>query len=324
MEERELRELVEYAWDKGYTFSCEHPVMQEYCDSRCVFFKEKNHGVHLKTASDMGKVLREKMATNWEGRRFNLGQFFPVKNLDFSIRTGEMSAIFGDTGTGKTALIMSLITQLKWKTLWFNLEMHTDTVYRRFLQNTFALTKERVGEEYMKRYEEFDSALDYLAIISDPPEAGSIQRIVAAHNPRIVVFDTFDDIWVKGVADPTGRTEIAAREIRAMTDKMDVVTILIHHISKASLIDYRGEKRRLTEHSGKGSSTFEQKCDNIFTLEGTKANPMRLFTSVKGRDEHPFEVHLWFNTDCLFYTAPPDNIQPIVTNGIRLVSQLEA
>ena len=43
-------------------------------------------------------------------------------------------------------------------------------------------------------------------------------------------------------------------------------------------------------HSGKGSSSVEQKADKVIAIEGDRMKPYRKISSLGARDEHPFKI----------------------------------
>ena len=80
------------------------------------------------------------------------------------------------------------------------------------------------------------------------------------------------------------------KALRSILQRLEVIIIAIHHVSKHAVLDQKGKRKRLTLHSGLGSSYLEQKADTVIAIEGDQDDNIREVRSLKARDTNPFEI----------------------------------
>ncbi len=278
------------------------------------------------SAKEMEEEYRKFVLTDFSKTAFDLHRLYP-SIPKYQVHPGEVVVFIGDTGLGKTAFVQNLVVNLKMKTLWLSLENHATLQYRRFIQIAHEMSEAAVLEYYNHNTNALSKAVSHITSVFVSPKLSEMKRLISCHDPRIVVVDTLDGIVVEGVKDPVVQVEKSIIQLKGLAQELNVIIIAIHHIPKSAAVDYRGNHRRLTKHSGKGSSSVEQKADMVIAIEGDEASDIREVRSVKARDEGPFTQFFHFNKETFRYTAigsppppPPKPLRP-TTLGMRLVQR---
>ena len=208
----------------------------------------------------------------------------------------EFVSIIGDTGLGKTAFSQNIAVVGKLPTLFLELEVGADLLYRRFIQIKYNMTKEEVEQQYRDGFNSLYKGIDHIQFMSTAPYLDTIERLTADLQPKLIIVDTVEDIQVKA-SNPLERLDHIGRGLKQIANNQNVIIIGIHHISKSAAQDSEGRRRALTVHSGKGASTIEQKADKVISVEGVREEDYRMIRSLKSRDEEPFKKFLTFNKE---------------------------
>ena len=298
----ETSKIVSDAFKNDYTYGCSHPVLQPYCDSKCLLFKWKNldEETNMLNAEEMTNKLVEYLNTDFTDRSFDLKDIFPFMQRSHMFTTGQLITLIGDTGLGKTAFYQYLITRLQnIKTLFLSLEVDDLTMIRRFLQATLKMTKLEVSSALRNRDQDIIErgmrSIEHITLMTDCPDIEDLSSVVSESGAKIVVVDTIDRVKAKyGGKDDFARQEIIANGLKDLAMKEDVMVLAVHHISKSASYNFR-ETNTLDVHSGKGNSAIEQKSDQYIAFQGKQMSKSRIVKSLKARDESTFEMLLNYN-----------------------------
>jgi len=284
LDEYEVERIAENVFDKGYRYSCSDAVMSKYCDLKCIFYKNKNYTLEVVNAKDMEKNFTDFIRTDYKNRTFDLKDIYDTS--EFCFYPGEFTMVMGDTGLGKTAFVQNLCTPLTdMSILFLSLETHETLMFRRFIQICTGLTKEEVRDYYRTNTNSLSNAIDHIQIMSVAPEIKSIRQLVAEVEPKILIIDTLDSIEVEYSKGDNEDLKAIILALKKIAQVNGIIVIGVHHISKNAA--YGG---KLNVHSGKGSSTAEQKADKVITIEGNPETMKRVVKSQKARDEAPFNM----------------------------------
>jgi archaellum biogenesis ATPase FlaH len=291
IEPYDVKAVVHDVYTKGYRYSCNDPFMMKHCDPNCIFYTRKNYMVEAKNVGDLSRRL-----TQW-AQMVNSG--FSVKLHDwlgldyrFDIYPGEVMVLFGDTGIGKSTLLMNIAVALKdvrW--LWLSLENTEALTFRRMVQIECGLTKDEAMNLALEE-KISTNGLEHIVVVNDDVTVDQLPQLVAEHDANVVVVDTLDCLGIEDFrGDINQRTEELGRILPGMARRCNTVFIIVHHISKEA-----AKQLRLTVHSGKGGSSVEQKADIAIGLN-KHGDHMLLMESLKGRDVKPFSVSVEQNFD---------------------------
>jgi archaellum biogenesis ATPase FlaH len=300
----EVSRIVSDAFKNDYNYGCNHPVLQPYCDSKCLLYKYKNldEETNILNAEQMVNKLIEHYTSDFTDRSFDLKSIFPFMPKTHLFTSGQLITLIGDTGLGKTAFISYIITQLpKIKILFLSLEVDDTTMSRRFLQAAMGKTKQEIIS--MAKSGDTDiinkaiKSIDNIKLETVSPDIQDLASFVAESESKIVVVDTIDRIPAKYAGkDDFARQEVIANGLKDLAMKEDVIVLAVHHISKSASYNFK-ETNTLDVHSGKGNSAIEQKSDQYIAFQGKEISKARVVKSLKARDESKFELLLNYNWD---------------------------
>ncbi len=300
----EVSRIVSDAFKNDYNYGCNHPVLQPYCDSKCLLYKYKNldEETNILNAEQMVSKLIEHYTSDFTDRSFDLKDIFTFMPKTHLFTSGQLITLIGDTGLGKTAFISYLITQLpKIKILFLSLEVDDLTMSRRFLQAAMKKSKTDiiniVKSGNINSIEEAQKSIDNIQLETVSPDIQDLSSFVAETEAKIVVVDTIDRIPAKYAGkDDFARQEVIANGLKDLAMKEDVIVLAVHHISKSASYNFK-ETNTLDVHSGKGNSAIEQKSDQYIAFQGKEMSKARVVKSLKARDESKFELLLNYNWD---------------------------
>jgi archaellum biogenesis ATPase FlaH len=300
-DESEVSRVIHDVYENNYRPSCNHPVLDKYCDEKCIFYGAKKEGkdglLHVKDAKTLEEKFAEHVQTEDLSDRINIKDTMTWIPEDFFIKPGHMTTLLGNTGMGKTAFLQWLITKFKKKTLWLSLEMDELEMYSRFVQIVNGMTTEQVYEHYKTNANTLSKDLNYINIIIDHMELQSIKRLVAIEQPEILVIDTIDAVNVPRVKQgTTEHIDTVINGVREMTNRNRTISFVVSHVSKAA------SENSLNVLSGKGSTHIATKSDNVVSIEGERHSAKRMFKVHKARSQDAFTTHLSFNPQVFDFT----------------------
>jgi archaellum biogenesis ATPase FlaH len=286
LEPAEVDKIVDDVFSKGYSYSCNDPVMKQYCDSKCVFYKNKDYAVEIASAKDMERKFHAYINNDQSHAELNLNDIY--EGINFKFMPGDHIIITGDTGTGKSAFVQNLcvfFNNKKW--LYFNFEFADRLWYRRAIQIKYSLTKEQAFQYYRNNSNGLSNELNHIAVYDQPISFDSAKKLIGDVNPQIVVVDTLEGFDV-AAKDDIQATKKLAWNLKTLARQLDIIIISVHHISKSAATDAKGNPKSLTVHSLKGSSALEQQSDVLIGIEGSQNSNNRVVKILKGRDENKF------------------------------------
>ncbi|MDP4194830.1 MAG: AAA family ATPase [Bacteroidota bacterium] len=305
----EVDRQVDDVFTKAYRYGCNDPIMKEYCDPKCVFFRNKDYTQNVYEASELEKNYVKFVRTGIPDNSFNMQNMFQLPN-PFWVYPKEFMVITGDTGLGKTSLHQNMLIQLGMNALVLNFEISNELLFRRNIQIKYGMTKQQVMDHYMINDNSLSQGVSFIKVMSVSPEIEAIAKLVAEVNPKILVIDTIEDIISHSKGANEKMDEIA-KALKAIAISQNIIVIGINHISKHGALDEKGKRKEMTVHSGKGASTIEQKADKVITIEGEPTQSFRIIRSLKARDEHPFRQAFKFTADT-FRFIPMDISDPLL------------
>jgi hypothetical protein len=298
----EVERLVRSVYTVPYEFSCSDQLMTKYCSENCMFYRYKNLIGEFATAKKMEEDYAEFIRRDIAASSFDIKEIFHLVEPEYRFLPGELVVIIGDTKIGKTALAQNICTKMKrMKTLYVTMEVNQHLIYRRFVQIEHGMSKHDVDNHYRMNSNTLSTGLEHIMVVSTPTTVPEIFKIIKSVNPGIVVIDTTDGIRTKYRNDPTAASNEVALELRDLATATQSIVIAIHHIPKAALTDHlTGKPKALNVHSGKGSSTLEQKADKVLGLEVAPGKKL-LVKSLAARDEGKFALLAEMDPDTFIF-----------------------
>lgn len=297
----EVRKVTQQSYEQGYSYSCNDPLMSKFCDTKCMFYNNKDFNLGKVDAKQMETEYVKFLRTDFSASSLNLANIYNL-NDDFWMYPGEFITVWGDTGVGKSAWVQNIIGKTKLKTLVLSLENHQHLFFRRQIQIAHHMTKQAVNEHYKLHTNNLSKAISHINVITTSPKLNNLKRIIIEEAPQLVVVDTLDGVIVDGAKDDNAATQSLATTMKAIAQQLGIIIMGVHHISKNAAQDQDGKLRDLTIHSGKGSSSMEQKADKVIVIEGDRDKDFRRIKSLKARDEAPFLIKTVFDKETFIFS----------------------
>jgi hypothetical protein len=313
----EVERLVRNVFETPLEYGCNDQIMKQYCSDKCAFFQHKNFGSKHQDVHAMEEEFQKLIKTDFSKTSFDMREIYPESSASYRMLPGEMVVVIGDTKVGKTAFVQNIVTKLsRMRTLYVSTEVGGPLLYRRFIQMAHRMTKEHVEQYYMTQTNSLSDKISHIKVVTEPQFITDIYTTVKSVNPQIVVIDTTDGIRTRNSRDPITTSNDIALQIRELATSTNTIVIAIHHISKSGLMDPHTYKHRgLTVHSGKGSSTLEQKADKIIGIEADPNTGIRTIRSLAARDEGEFTLRCLLNTDTFVFEEIPYDRKPAQSSG---------
>jgi len=284
-------EMVNNDFVKHYDWNCEDAVMKSFCSSKCVHYKRKSYLTEIVSASDLEGHYAKHIQSDWKKGSIDLSEVLGLDVPEFWIQPQDLVGIIGGTGLNKTALAQNISIKLGGfaPVLYISTEFSNDLLVRRFSQIAHNMTKENIYEHYQNpNYEPLSPAFNHIKFVSATPTFDALEELVRKYKPRVILIDVIDDILKNGKSGTEGESAVG-QGMKDLGRKYNHFTIYVHHISKSAAFDEKGNPKRLTIHSGKGSSTIEQKSDVVLAIEGYQDDDFRTIRTLKSRDNPPFQ-----------------------------------
>lgn len=300
--EYELKRVVDSVFEAGYRYGCNDFIMSKFCDPKCVKFVNKNFNVGSVSTNDVEEMLIKSIYEKQTTGYIELQDLFQIDH-SYKIYKGEMVTFFGDTKLGKSAMVQTIVVESK-NVKWLVWSGENGLVLdsRRYAQIAKNMTKQEIEDFVLNGSKGLLDELPNIQWSEATLNLEELRKIIIQTQVDFVVIDTVDQLSVPKSSGYTDKTEALAMGIRDIARTTKVGIILIHHISKSASQDEKGNLRRMTIHSGKGSSALEQKSDKVISIEGERDNEIRIIKSLGARDEAPFEKTMRFNKETMrFY-----------------------
>jgi len=296
MDNKEVLRTVSNVYDNNYTYGCDDSIMSEYCDPKCIFFKRKDYMLDIKDVSSLEDNFKLYVQNDMTKKSINMKDIFDDCQ-DYSFKPGELVIFSGDTGMGKTAFVQNIVTRAKKDTLFLSLEMSEVLTWRRFVQIAWNKPKEWVYEQYKSNPDKsLGEDLKHIKIMTIAPEIEAVKKVIAQHEPNILVVDTTDELQVDRFDGEIQKQNVIIDALKGIAQRNNTTIFAIHHVNKAS-----GQQNTIGLHSLKGSSNVVQKADKVIVLKGNRNEVYRTIVSEKSRDEGRFEMISVFDSETMTF-----------------------
>jgi archaellum biogenesis ATPase FlaH len=304
LDEQQMIEKTESVYNGNYNYGCQDVLMKKYCQTKCIYFKNKDYHISVKNSDEMQKDFEERLETNFQGRTIPLAEMFGLDEFDTKIYPGELVTIFGPTGANKTTLAQNLALGVDFKndlinkewqipTLFLSLELSAWYMHRRHLQIVSGLSKEEVNEDYKNIYKKHADELRHLHIQTVSPTLNSIQDKIKELNPSVVIVDYIDLVETpRDVKGEYEQVKFVSHSLSNMAVNLDLIIIQISQVSR----EY-SRNDILDLYAGKGSGAIENASRKVIGLNGQANTNVKHINMYKNTDGELFDVEVeWRNS----------------------------
>tara|TARA_R100000458_G_C8277825_1_gene253544 strand:+ start:2754 stop:4544 length:1791 start_codon:yes stop_codon:yes gene_type:complete len=290
---------VESTYNYGYKYGCQDQLLKSVCSPKCVYYKNKDYLVDVKTASTLQMDLEERLNTDFSGRSIDLAKMFGLEGKDCVVYPGELVTIFGPTGANKTTLAQNIacgydfgqnLINKNWQlpTLFLSLELSGWYMHRRNLQIVSGMTKDQVSSDSKNVGKMYGHLLQHMQMQTISPSPDLIQKQVRELQPRLVVVDYIDLVetppHIRGEYE---QIKYISHYLSNLAVNMDIIIIQISQVSR----EY-SRNQILDIYAGKGSGAIENASRKVLGINGKQDSSEKTVELFKNSDGDLFTVDL--------------------------------
>jgi|TARA_R110002110_G_scaffold861_2_gene3268 hypothetical protein len=289
---------VESTYNYGYKYGCHDELLAKVCSPKCVYYKNKDYLVDIKTSKDLQSELEERLESDFTGKMLPLSEMFGI-DKDCNIYPGELVTIFGPTGANKTALAQNIALgydfandeiRQEWQipTLYLSLELSGWYMHRRNQQIVSGMSKDDVTKNYKYVGENYNKYLEHLNIQTVAPTPDMIQKVIRDLQPQLVVVDYIDLIEPpKGIRGEYEVVRYVSHFLSNLAVNLDIIIIQISQVSR----EY-SRNQILDIYAGKGSGAIENASRKVIGINGKQDSTEKTVSLFKNSDGDLFDVEL--------------------------------
>ena len=298
LNEQEIVDLVEYAYNKGYKFGCNDELMKNLCNPKCIYYKRKDYNVEVMSPADMQKELENRLPTDFTGRSYNFAKQLGI-NKDRIFYPGDLITIFGPTGSSKTTLAHNIAlgydhcndridTDAQIPTLYLSLELAGWYMHRRSLQIAANQSKESVSADYKKIYPLVQDKVSHINVQTVAPTLEQIQTKITELQPSMVIVDYIDLVETPpSVRGEYEQIKYISHGLSNMAVNLDIIIVQVSQVSR----EY-SRNEVLDLYAGKGSGAIENASRKVIGLNGQANSGLKDVKLFKNTDGELFETQL--------------------------------
>ena len=290
---------VESTYNYGYKYGCQDKLLKEVCSPKCIYYKNKDYLIDIKTSGDLQKELEYRLESDFTGKMINLAERFGLDDKDCNVYPGELVTIFGPTGANKTALAQNIVLgydfandeiNREWQipTLYLSLELSGWYMHRRNQQIVSGMSKDDVTANFKYVGEEYNKYLDHINIQTVAPTPDMIQKVIRDLQPNLVVIDYIDLIEPpKGIRGEYEQVRYVSHYLSNLAVNLDIIIIQISQVSR----EY-SRNQILDIYAGKGSGAIENASRKVIGINGKQDSVEKTVSLFKNSDGDLFEIEL--------------------------------
>ena len=290
--------VVDNAYNGGYRYSCQDELLAANCQTKCIYFKNKDYLIEVKSSKDMQEELEERMETDFSGRTINLSKMLGLgAQIDSTIYPGELVTIFGPTGSSKTTFAQNLalgvdflnntiVSEWQIPTLFLSLELSSWYMHRRHMQIVSGLSKDDVNADYKGVFANNRDLLSHLVVQTVSPTIENIQTKIRELQPALVVVDYIDLVETpKDIRGEYAQIKYVSHNLSNMAVNNDCIIIQVSQVSR----EY-SRNEVLDLYAGKGSGAIENASRKVIGLNGQANSSDKSIQMFKNTDGELFQV----------------------------------
>lgn len=290
---------VESTYNYGYKYGCNDELLASLCNPKCVYYKNKDYLVDIKTSGDLQAELETRLESDFTGKMLPLAEMFGLHNKDCNIYPGELVTIFGPTGANKTALAQNIALgydfandeiRREWQipTLFLSLELSGWYMHRRNQQIVAGMSKDDVTANYKYVGDTYNKYLEHLNLQTVAPTPDMIQKTIRDLQPNLVVVDYIDLVEVpRGVTGEYEQVRYISHFLSNLAVNLDIIIIQISQVAR----EY-SRNQILDIYAGKGSGAIENASRKVIGINGKQDSTDKKVSVFKNSDGDLFDVDL--------------------------------
>jgi len=297
LDEGYVMEKVEYAYNKGYQYSCNDTLLKKNCNTQCIHYDKKNIVLDVYTADDMHKELISYINTDYSKRVIHLDKMLGLdENKDVKIYPGELVTFMGATGTNKSTLIQNIILGVNFvngqyfdvlPTFYFAPELAPRLTHRRALQIVSNTDKIDVLNKANELYEQYKDRLDHIRVVAQPPTLAKIEDAIIEYGTDIVVVDYIELIDIEQKTNEESKIKYIMQRLSNIAVQKDIIIIMVSQISRSY-----SREGVLDLYAGHGSGGIEKSSRKVIGIKSVPDTNIRNIEMFKNQDGDLFNVNI--------------------------------
>jgi archaellum biogenesis ATPase FlaH len=306
-------EHVENVYNRNYKYGCEDPILKKLCNTRCIYYKNKDYSVRLFTSADMQLMAEERASADFTGKTIDIATLLGQPEKDCIIFPGELVTVYGPTGSGKTAFVQHLVLGLnlltgdimqdaQLDTVYLSLELSPQLMHRRNLQMVSNLSKRKVISNLREVYQKAESSISHVKLRVNSGDLKDIEELVRQLAPRLLVVDYLDLVESDRRSEHEQLKNIC-HGLSSIAVRYDIIVIAVAQIRRDD-----ARERVIDIFSGKGSGAIENASRKIIGLNGTPDSIKKHLKIMKNTDGELMEAHLLHNWSTLRLSINPEEM----------------
>tara|TARA_Y100000593_G_scaffold82070_1_gene153922 strand:+ start:8861 stop:10636 length:1776 start_codon:yes stop_codon:yes gene_type:complete len=289
---------VDSAYNGGYRYGCQDELLAQNCQTKCIYFKNKDYMIEVKNSKDMQEEFEERMNTDFSGKVINLSKMLGLgAQIDSTIYPGELVTVFGPTGSSKTTFVQNLALGVdflnnqvvpEWQipTLFLSLELSSWYMHRRHMQIVSGMSKDDVNADYKNVYMQNKDLLKHLVVQTVSPTIENIQQKIRELQPALVIVDYIDLVETpRNVNGEYAQIKYVSHNLSNMAVNNDCIIIQVSQVSR----EY-SRNEVLDLYAGKGSGAIENASRKVIGLNGQANSSEKSVQLFKNTDGELFQV----------------------------------
>ena len=298
MDDENVINVIDSAYNGGYRYGCQDELLAANCQTKCIYFKNKDYLIEIKNAKDMQTELEERMETDFSGKTVDLSKMLGLgAQIDSTIYPGELVTVFGPTGSSKTTFVQNLALGVdflnddvvsKWQvpTLFLSLELSSWYMHRRHLQIVSGLSKDEINANYKEVYLKHKDLLSHLVVQTVSPTIENIRQKIRELQPTLVVVDYIDLVETPNdIRGEYAQIKYVSHSLSNMAVNNDCIIIQVSQVSR----EY-SRNEVLDLYAGKGSGAIENASRKVIGLNGQANSKDKSIQMFKNTDGELFQV----------------------------------
>lgn len=311
-----IQEHVENVYNRNYKYGCNDPLLKQFCNTRCIYYKNKDYSVQLYSHYDMQKLAESRESTDFEGKVIDIASLLGQYEKDCVVYPGELVTIMGPTGSGKTALMQHIILGIdmltgeidrkhQLDTVYLSLELSPQLMHRRNLQIISNSKKRFVQANLRTIFNKYEAELSHIKLRINSGSIKDIEEVVRTLTPKVLVIDYLDLIESEKRSEHEQLKNIV-HGLSSIAVRYDIIIFAIAQVSR----DYARQKQ-LDLYAGKGSGAIENASRKVIGLNGQAGSQKKHLSVFKNTDGELMDVNLLHDPQTLRFSIDLEGVDNV-------------